>query len=58
MEVLFWILFAFWCVSFVVWLCMIINRETRENQIYMYPWYVLMGLALAIQIVSMIMKVI
>ncbi len=53
MKILFAILCAGWGIALGVWLCVIINKDTRKNSIY--PLIALLILNLAIQIYAYVM---
>lgn len=56
LTIIFWILCALWCIAAGVWLYTIINRRTRENFAYFYPFIAVAVLNIAIQIIALIVK--
>jgi hypothetical protein len=51
LTIIFWILFALWCIALGVWLYTIINRRMREDFVYVYPLIAVIVLNVAMQVI-------
>jgi hypothetical protein len=51
LTIIFWILFALWCIALGVWLYTIINRRMREDFVYVYPIIAVIVLNGAMQVI-------
>lgn len=51
LTIIFWILFALWCIALGVWLYTTINRRMREDFVYVYPIIAVIVLNAAMQVI-------